>query len=159
MRITKLSLFQSLQIDICLKCLYGQGNGLWFGCSSLCMCVEAGGDSVPWEEILQPHYPLILSSQGKMHESVPELRPSTPRLPSSSSTLPPPPFLPKSLPSLSLGPSPTPTLAQFFSPPLAPSSSSFFSSHLIPFPSSIPPRRLRQAPTCVTRGVWVGAVH
>ncbi|ELW49192.1 E3 ubiquitin-protein ligase MARCH4 [Tupaia chinensis] len=30
---------------------------------------------------------------------------------------------------------------------------------LFPFPSSIPPRRLRQAPTAVTRRVWVGAVH
>lgn len=30
---------------------------------------------------------------------------------------------------------------------------------VVRFPSSNPPRRLRQAPTCVTRRVWVGAVH
>ena len=73
----------------------------------------------------------------------------------SFTTLLPPPFLPKSLlllPSLSLGPSPSPCLQQFFPPPLSPSPSRLF-------PSSIPPWRLRQAPTRVTLRVWVGAVH
>lgn len=99
---------------------------------------------------------------GEMHELVPELLPSTPLA-----------FLPLSafyslLPSFL-----NPSLSSFLPFPLVPphplsslSSSSLLwlplllaSFLLIPIPSSIPPRRLRQAPTCVTRGVWVGAVH
>lgn len=99
---------------------------------------------------------------GEMHELVPELLPSTPLA-----------FLPLSafyslLPSFL-----NPSLSSFLPFPLVPphplpslSSSSLLwlplllaSFLLIPIPPSIPPRRLRQAPTCVTRGVWVGAVH
>lgn len=83
----------------------------------------------------------------------------------------PPPKFPFCLFHSSLPPPSSPKSLLLFVPPFPlvppyplPSNSSLsscgsLSPSLSLFPSSIPQRRLRQAPTGVTRVVWVGAVH